>query len=406
MQISETENQKPTMSFERMLLFSLPILVGISSLPILLPGEVSYIFSSFLMPLIILVPFVLSILSARESKNIEFKEKTFSISLFLGFFFIAEMLWLSYIILSLNITDKTIKLRQFVALIYYPMWVLAYFPLYYVGVSTVIRYYEYLKLKDTMKIMLFGFIFVIVLILTLGISIVNSNVSGIEKTVLILYLLLNTGVLILMAALLALYKSGFMSEYWLFLTMGIIMFSIGDMIFAYGKSANVNLQSFNDAFYIFSYLILALGFAWVYMNKSKLVKMMPEGEFQIKEIFLINFSGIILSQANVKGTTIKADRDLIASMLIAIQDFVKTSFNTKETMLKEIYYGNFSINIEQGKYVSIAVVVLGKLTQEIRHKIIQTIETIEVVFSKDLQDFDGDVSKFANAEKYLQELVA
>lgn len=390
-------------TFERIFYLAIPFLILISFINLFLPTRIATYFSEAVMLFSLFFAFVFSILSIKVNKNIEFKNTTFFISLFLFLFFIASVLG-QIIFLKIEVITLT----------YYSLWIIAYIPLYYIGIKTSIRYYEYLKQKDIIIILGFSFLLIIILIIMLGYVIIpyqSPILSPLQifliKIFLFLYPLLNLGIIILMLFPLNIYKSGFMSEYWLFITLGIIMFGISEIISTYNFFYGQYLfRSLVISFQILSYFIFTIGFIWVFTSKSDLIKIMPKGEYQAKEIFLIHNNGIALCHVNVEKTTVKIDEQMLTSMLTAIQDFVKTSFNVKGIELKEIYYGSFVMSIENGNYVSIAVISLGKLTKQVHDSMIQTIKIIEENYLNELKNFDGDIGKFESVKKELLDLVS
>lgn len=406
MQITDKEETKAYLNFQKVFYYALPFLILISLIPIFMSEELFPFFSHLIILITIFIALVLSILSTKNHKNIEFKETTLFISLFLFFFLLREIFLFGF-----YLSPKHSIIRLFIFLVYFPMWALAYIPLYYLGIKTTMKYYEYIRTKNLIFIFIINFVIITIYIFTLMYIPITSpfilEKSILDKIILLLYPLLNLGLVILLLFIMNIYNSGFMSEYWLFITIGITMFTIGNIIDVYNVSYGIYfLGGFVYPFYIFSYLIFIIGFLWVYISKTELIKIMPHGKYDIKEIFLIHNNGIALYSKKVENTTVKIDEQMVTSMLTAIQEFVKTSFNVKGTELKEIYYGNFVMTIENGRYISLALISLGKITKQFRNEIIRVIGTIEERFLYELKNFDGDITKFKNTEEYLQDLVA
>ncbi|TFF89011.1 MAG: hypothetical protein EU549_02000 [Promethearchaeota archaeon] len=102
-------------------------------------------------------------------------------------------------------------------------------------------------------------------------------------------------------------------------------------------------------------------------------------------------SGVIITQH--RFTISEIDTDLIGGFLTAIQDF-GSEISKTSTQVRKIQYQNFEINIEDGKYIRVALILKGKHTQKITNKLSEFIKLYEKKYGKELSNFTGDVSKF------------
>src|SRR3990172_3012511 len=94
------------------------------------------------------------------------------------------------------------------------------------------------------------------------------------------------------------------------------------------------------------------------------------------------------------------DPDILGSMLVAVQDFVKDAFN-KGSAVDKMTYGDDAILIERGEYVILAVTMFGEPDREIRDALTQTVHTVEGTFAGLIEAWDGNKSALVGLEKIL-----
>jgi len=136
-----------------------------------------------------------------------------------------------------------------------------------------------------------------------------------------------------------------------------------------------------------SYAEIALSHAYIY---------------QVKEVFLIHKqTGLLLSHVSHSGEQDK-NADMVSSMLSAIKDFVQDSFNSEDdNELQTLKIGKLNILIEQGPYAIIASVVEGNVPDEYKTLLKETIESIHISHSYELENYKGDSSPFETDKQLL-----
>ena len=97
----------------------------------------------------------------------------------------------------------------------------------------------------------------------------------------------------------------------------------------------------------------------------------------------------------------KVDSDIMSSMLTAINDFVKDSFQTSGN-LGSIDYGENQIILERGKHTILASVVYGEANRDLRSRMGRALTKIEDEFKSKLKDWDGDVDSLADTKTHLE----
>jgi len=85
------------------------------------------------------------------------------------------------------------------------------------------------------------------------------------------------------------------------------------------------------------------------------------------------------------------DDQILGSMLVAVQDFVKDSFKDVTSFsLRRIEFGQKSILIERGQHLFLAVLLHGSARRKIAVKMERVVKEIESKFGKHLDKWDGD----------------
>ena len=131
-----------------------------------------------------------------------------------------------------------------------------------------------------------------------------------------------------------------------------------------------------------------------------------ETSIVIDDVYLITTSGILIHHAT-RRLHPEIDEDILSSMLVAIQDFVKDVFRDEsDFQLKKLNFGDKEIYIERGKYLVIAAVMGGKMTREIEERIRKVLFEIEERYEPVLERWDGNVEAFRGVGKMLEKIWA
>ncbi|MCV3210159.1 OmpA family protein [Mesorhizobium sp. YC-39] len=128
--------------------------------------------------------------------------------------------------------------------------------------------------------------------------------------------------------------------------------------------------------------------------------------YRVEHVFLINRnSGLLIAHVTAENAT-SEDPQLISSMLSAIQDFVKDSFNEKEQSgLDTIRFGELRLWSEVGPFATLVAVIRGNPPEELHEIIRDVLLRIHDESSQALEQFDGDSSQLAAVETQLQTCV-
>jgi len=124
--------------------------------------------------------------------------------------------------------------------------------------------------------------------------------------------------------------------------------------------------------------------------------------YTMEELYLVYDDGRLIASKHSREA--KVDSDIMSSMLTAINDFVKDSFQT-EGNLGAIDYGENKIILERGDYTVLAAVVYGEATRDLRSKMGGAVREIEENFAEDLASWDGDIDKLSGTQDFLDPIM-
>jgi PKD repeat protein len=111
----------------------------------------------------------------------------------------------------------------------------------------------------------------------------------------------------------------------------------------------------------------------------------------VDEAFIIYEDGRLIAH-RTRHLKPGMDDEVLSSMLVAIQNFVKDSFKDETTTaLKRLDFGEKKILIEKGDKVYLAAVLHGKHAGKIPQKLLQVIEEIQIDFGAVFAQWDGDL---------------
>jgi outer membrane protein OmpA-like peptidoglycan-associated protein len=117
--------------------------------------------------------------------------------------------------------------------------------------------------------------------------------------------------------------------------------------------------------------------------------------YRVEQVLLVDRnSGLLLTSVSAPGISVK-DQDLISGMLIAIQDFVRDSFQLDQNEnIREIRAGDFSIWVEPGPQAALVAVVRGSAPVELRERLRSAIALIHEKVGTEIRAFEGDSKSF------------
>lgn len=128
--------------------------------------------------------------------------------------------------------------------------------------------------------------------------------------------------------------------------------------------------------------------------------------YRVEEVYLVHAeTGLLL--ANVAVEDLEAqDPDVISSMLTAIRDFVRDSWDARSSEgLRNFLVDEFTVLVEPGPHALLAAKVRGQPPENLLSQMQATLEMIHLQFSVPLQQFEGDAEAFEATKPLLEELL-
>jgi len=111
----------------------------------------------------------------------------------------------------------------------------------------------------------------------------------------------------------------------------------------------------------------------------------------VDEVFVIYEDGRLIAH-QTRRLKPGMDDDILSSMLVAIQSFVKDSFKDESaTHLQRLDFGDKKILVEKGANVFLAVVLHGERTGKVPDKMKEVIAEMEKTYGANLVAWDGDL---------------
>lgn len=125
----------------------------------------------------------------------------------------------------------------------------------------------------------------------------------------------------------------------------------------------------------------------------------------LDEILIIEKKSSLLVAQGSRHEKSEADRDLVVAMLSAITDFIRTSFNKRNTELNEISFGESRIVIFESIYFYAAVVVHGSPALETNSNIENLLTEIHLKYRNSFKKFRGSMDGFEMLPEMLNEFI-
>ncbi len=125
-----------------------------------------------------------------------------------------------------------------------------------------------------------------------------------------------------------------------------------------------------------------------------------ERRIVIDEVFLMHRSGILIQHMS-RGAELRKDDDLVASMFVAIQDFVRDSFDTKAT-LDEMSFGGRKAAVLRGEHVILAALTSKGNPRYLFPQMKGVERALERAHGPALVDWDGRLTSLDQVGPILQ----
>lgn len=124
----------------------------------------------------------------------------------------------------------------------------------------------------------------------------------------------------------------------------------------------------------------------------------------IDEVFLMYRDGRLIKHFT-RRIKPDVDQDILSSMLVAVQEFVKDTFKGEEGELDQMKFGRFQVMMGRGRFISVAVVLIGEETEPFRPQITKVVDEIEADYEVLLRNWDGDIGELNVLGRYISDLI-
>ena len=129
-------------------------------------------------------------------------------------------------------------------------------------------------------------------------------------------------------------------------------------------------------------------------------------DLAVDSVFVLSRGGLLITSYTV-GLREEMDKDIVGGMMVAITNFVQTSFKGVDqgTPLESIRFKGTEIAFEHGKYLIVALQIRGSLEQAVREAFASALTEIESKYDSVLQDWDGNLGDLKDMVGSFQNLV-
>ena len=128
------------------------------------------------------------------------------------------------------------------------------------------------------------------------------------------------------------------------------------------------------------------------------------GKTIIDEVFLIYRDGRLIKHFT-RRIKPDVDQDILSGMLTAVQDFIRDSFRGESGDLNHMQFGRFQLLMGNGRFITVAAVLMGDEIEPFRPQIIKAIDQMEADYEVILRDWDGDVEQLNVLGRYIMDLI-
>jgi len=152
-----------------------------------------------------------------------------------------------------------------------------------------------------------------------------------------------------------------------------------------------------------SVLVAVAAFALAVVGTVVALLVAGQRRIDIDEVFLVHRSGIMIQHYS-PASSLKKDDDLVASMLVAIQDFVEDAFRTEAT-LDEFSFGRRSAAFVRGRNIVLAAIISRGNGAYMIPQMRAAANALEEAHGPDLAAWDGRLASLGRAREIMDTLL-
>jgi DNA-binding response OmpR family regulator len=139
-------------------------------------------------------------------------------------------------------------------------------------------------------------------------------------------------------------------------------------------------------------------------RKEAKAKQSKNARTVVDEIFLIYRNGELIKHFT-RRLKPDIDPEILSSMFVAVQNFVKDSFRREAGELNELQFGKFRILICRGKWIILAVVIKGEDIAVLKKQLSRTVRDMEKEKPERLENWKGVLDNLAYLEKHVKKFI-
>ena len=137
-------------------------------------------------------------------------------------------------------------------------------------------------------------------------------------------------------------------------------------------------------------------------SRNPLARLFP---FKIQELFLIYDDGRLMAHATLHDSS-TVDSDILSSMLTAIGDFIKDSFQADEDSgLENLKYGKINLYIQRCQPLYLAGVISGNPPEDFGVRMNEFVSEINEEFSYKIKNWKGDTGEMEPIQHKLHDFI-
>ena len=149
-------------------------------------------------------------------------------------------------------------------------------------------------------------------------------------------------------------------------------------------------------------LLVTLAVMWLFVGR-KFYGFGIKDKARIDELFLLHRSGELIRHHS-RSLRVDVDSDVLSAMLVAVQNFVKESFNFRAGDLEELKFGDQKIMLIHGEHVILAAVVAGLFPGRLEPGMRAALDEIESRFGSSLDDWSGLTEDLPQVDDILSDV--
>lgn len=123
-------------------------------------------------------------------------------------------------------------------------------------------------------------------------------------------------------------------------------------------------------------------------------------KIEIEEVFLMHRNGVLIHHVS-RNSDLKKDDDLVASMFVAIQEFVRDSFKS-EALLDEVSFGGRKAAVVRGEHTNLAAVISRGDVEYLIPQMLAAVRAVEATYGRVLGAWDGRMAKLTGVDRILE----